>query len=342
MQARYRELIDKLLSSTEPSIRWRARVRINGEDPASPAIKELQEEIRNSPRVTTLLAGRNKTFVREKNVCATYRGASWTLFLLAELGYPTGDQSLGHMRDQILDRWLHPCFFEEFESKVAIPKSRSAEGVPIIQGRYRRCASHQGNALYTLTRLGLLNQRADLLVERLLHWQWPDGGWNCDRKPSADTSSFQESLLAMLGLSAYAKAKDHRASGEAALKAAEVFLSRRLYKRRSTSKIISLHYLMFHYPRFWHYDLLGALVAMTEMGLINEPRCEDALKVLLKKELPTGGWAVDGKFYKLSPNTDTSDRFGATCPVDFGAVNKRKMNEWITADALYVLSRATS
>jgi hypothetical protein len=40
------------------------------------------------------------------------------------------------------------------------PKSRGAEGVPRIQGRYRRCASQQGNALYSITRLGLADKRS--------------------------------------------------------------------------------------------------------------------------------------------------------------------------------------
>ena len=65
-----------------------------------------------------------------------------------------------------------------------------------MEGRYRRCGSQQGNALRSMVRLGLADERADKLAERLLHWQWPDGGWNCDRNPSADTSSFMETLTA--------------------------------------------------------------------------------------------------------------------------------------------------
>jgi len=340
MQPNRGAVLDALIKSEEPSIRWKALVRIAGEDPQSQKIKTLQEEIRNSARVTTLLAGRDKRPIREANVEASYRGAHWTFALLADIGYPAGDESLFFMRDQILDRWLAPRFYKEFESTVSVPKSRSAEGVPIIRGRYRRCASQQGNALLSLTKLGLSNKRSDALVERLLHWQWPDGGWNCDRKPSADTSSFQETWLAMLGLNAYAERNDHRVAGEAALRAAEVFLSRRLYKRRSTGKVIHLNLLMQHYPRFWHYDVLGGLVAMTETGLINDPRCQDALNLLEKRELPKGGWSADGQFYKVSSDTDTSSRFGSTCPVNWGGSNRHRMNEWVTADALYVLHAA--
>ena len=333
-------VIDVLLRSDEPSIRWKVLVGVVGEDPDSVKVRNLREQIRTSPRVTTLLAGRDRHFTREANVYAKYRGAHWTLAALADLGYPPGDESLLPMCRQVLDHWLSDSFYREFESKNAVPKHRSNDGVPIIRGRYRRCASQQGNALYSLTRLGLGDSDRGRLAERLLHWQWPDGGWNCDRNPSADTSSFMESLLPMRGLAAYAQSSRDKPAREAAFKASEVFLSRRLFRRRSDGKIIHPNFLMFHYPLFWHYDVLGGLRAMAEMGLINDPRCADALDVLERKELPNGGWATEGRFYKQAPGVDTSDRFGSTTPVDWGGVGRKKLNEWTTATALYILRAA--
>jgi len=333
-------LIDALLNSDEPSIRWKAMVCVVGEDPHSQKISDLREEIRTSPRAKALLAGRDQRFVREKYVYANWRGAHWTLSALAEIGYPAGDESLIPMRDQVLDCWLSGSFYIEFESKTAVPKSRSAEGVPLIRGRYRRCASQQGNALYSITRLGLADKRSDGLVERLLHWQWPDGGWNCDRNPSADTSSFNESLLPMLGLAAYAEQRGHDVARQAALKASEIFLCRRLFKRRADGTVISPHWLRPKYPRYWHYDVLGGLVAIAEMGLINDPRCADALDLLERNELPGGGWAAEGRFYKVSPHLDTSSRFGSISLVDWGGSGNRRANEWVTTDALYVLRAA--
>ena len=70
----------------------------------------------------------------------------------------------------------------------------------------------------SILRLGLDDGRADQLAERLLHWQWPDGGWNCDRDPTADTSSFMETLLPMRGLAMYARWR----GDEAALKSADI------------------------------------------------------------------------------------------------------------------------
>src|ERR1700731_4357981 len=92
---------------------------------------------------------------------------------------------------------------------------------------------------------------------------------------------------------------------EAAQKASEVFLSRRLFKQRSNAKIIHPNFMMQHYPLYWHYDFLGGLKAMAEMDLTSDPRCSDALDLLERKELPRGGWAAEGKLYKVSPTLDT-------------------------------------
>jgi hypothetical protein len=340
MKRTRRAVVDALLQSSEPSIRWKVMVRVVGEDPSAREIKNLQEEIRQSPRAKALIAGRDQRCVREKYVYANWRGAHWTLAALREIGYPASDKSLLAMRDQILDHWLNEAFYAEFESSSSVPKYRSAEGVPQIQGRYRRCASQQGNALYSIVKLGLADQRSDGLVERLLHWQWPDGGWNCDRKPSAHTSSFNETLLPMLGLAAHAARAEDQAARAAASKAAEVFLSRHLFKRRTDGTVISAHWLRPKYPRYWHYDMLGGLVAMAEMDLIKDRRCGDALELLERKELPSGGWAAEGRFYKVSPSMDISTRFGSVSLVDWGGSGNRRMNEWVTADALYVLRAA--
>jgi len=58
-------------------------------------------------------------------------------------------------------------------------------------------------------------------------WQWPDGGWNCHRKPDASMSSVCETLLPMRGLSAYAEPSGDRQAHRAGQRAAEVFLDRR-------------------------------------------------------------------------------------------------------------------
>jgi hypothetical protein len=67
-----------------------------------------------------------------------------------------------------------------------------------------------------------MDDRCDQLADCLMRWQWPDGGWNCDRKPDAATSSFWESLIPLRGLSAYAQATGDAKATAAAERAAEL------------------------------------------------------------------------------------------------------------------------
>ena len=325
-----------LLHSQEPSVRWKARVLILGEDRSSPSVRGLEQEIRSSPRVRALLSRRDARGLLRgiENPYTKWQGAHWVLATLADLGYPRGDRSLFAMRDQVLHRWLAPVYYREFDATSASASYRTA-GVPRMRGRYRRCASQQGNALDFLEKLGIADDRSDALAERLLHWQWADGGWNCDRNPGADTSSFWETRHAMLGLNAYARRTKKSEAREAAERAAEVFLSRELFLGRHSGRVMNREFVALHYPLYYHYDILGGLKAMAEVGRIGDPRCRKALDLLESKRLPEGGWAAEERLYRVASTVGTR-----TDSVDWGGARKASLNEWVTADALYVLKAA--
>jgi hypothetical protein len=325
-----------LLASPEPSIRYKVRVGVLGEDPSSQAIRALREEIRNSSRVATLLGGRNRDgqLVRGRHPYAKWQGAHWVMATLADLGYPPGDRTLLPMRDQLLDAWLAPQFMEEFECATSA-KAYSVRKVPVMRGRHRRCASQQGNALYATVTLGLADKRSEQLVERLLHWQWPDGGWNCDKRPRADSSSFMETLTPMRGLAAFARLSGDATVKAAVKRAATVFLDRQLFKRRSNGAIIHDEFVKLHYPLYWHYDILRGLKVLGEVGLIRDRRCAAALELLATKRLPDGGFPAEARYYKASRTVALGNDM-----VDWGGTSKRVSNPWVTADALSVLAAA--
>jgi len=330
-------VVDTLLRSKEPSIQWKTRVHVLGEERESKRVRALEDEIRRSPRVRALLSRRDQ-LGRPGTARAVYykwHGVHWVLASLADIGYPEGDQSLYPIRDRILEFWLKPSYFREFVAHTEAEAYRH-EGVPVMEGRYRRCASQQGNPLYFLSILGLADERADLLAERLLHWQWPDGGWNCDRHPSADTSSFMETRLPMLGLAAYARTHKSGAADQAVERASEVFLRRKLFKRATDGRVIHPDFAALHYPLYWHYDYLGGLLAMRRIGRIRDPRCADALDLLEEKRLPDGGWPAEKRLYKVRPRTMEAN----ADYVDWGGTSRTRTHEWVTVDALAVLRSA--
>ena len=145
-----------------------------------------------------------------------------------------------------------------------------------------------------------------------------------------------ETLLPMVGLAAYARKHRRPAAVKAARAAADVFLRRRLFKRVSDGKVIAPDFVSLHYPRYWHYDFLGGLKGMTQVGRIADPRCEDALDLLEGRRLPDGGWPAEKRYYTVSPKAMVTN----ADYVNWGGTSQKRMNQWVTVDALAVLRAA--
>jgi hypothetical protein len=308
-----------LLESGEPSIRFKILHHILDCPLEAPEVVQVREDIRHSARVQGLLSQRSVDGTIPGSAYAKWQGAHWIVSLLADLGYPPGDPGLIPLRQQVLD-WL---LGEKHQASIIS-----------INDRVRRCASQEGNALYALLALGLSNERTHSLAVRLRTWQWPDGGWNCDKRPKAVHSSFMESLIPLRALALHARLTRDPESALAAQRAAEVFLSRRMYRRRSDGQTITPDFLRLHYPCYWHYDILFGLKVMAEAGFIRDDRCQDALDLLETKRLPEGGFPAQGKYY-----TTPSAKSGRSL-VDWGGVSQRRINPFVTVDALYVLKEA--
>jgi len=315
-----KEIVRRLLESDEPSIRYRALVDVVGEGPGSPSAVRLRTRVRNSPRVRALLSERARDGTIARHPYAKWDGAHWVLAALADLGYPPGDENLVPMREQVL-KWLL--------------SEDHARSIRTIDGRVRRCGSQEGNALHAMLALGLADERADELARRLIAWQWPDGGWNCDRDPAASISSFHETHVPLRALALYAKSRRDREARDAARRAAEVFLRRRLFRRLRGGAIIAPDMVRLHFPSYWHYDVLVGLKTLAEAGFVRDARCREALDLVATKRTEDGGFPAEAKYYRVS----RSGGAGRSA-VDWGGVSARRANPFVTVEALSVLRRA--
>jgi hypothetical protein len=271
---------------------------------------------------TKLLSEKDKNGKIPFHPYQKWTGSHWVLSLLADLDYPVGDDSLIPMREQVYD-WL---FSDSHKNSIQV-----------INGLTRRCASQEGNAVYYLTKLGLVDERTEELVNKLIGWQWPDGGWNCDKNPSAFNSSFMESLIPLRGLAIFGKTKKHSGAIQAAKKASEIFLKRQMYLGEHNNKVIKSDFVHLHYPCYWHYDILFGLKVMVEAGFIKDQRCKKAIKLLILKKLADGTFPAENKFYHLVPLNEKIRKTGSSL-VDWGGTSKINGNEWVTSNANYVLS----
>jgi len=321
--------VEKLLESAEPSIRLRARTEILREPLDSAANKLLQARVKDSERVKLLLSERRDGII-PYHPYAKWFGAHWILSVLADLRYPPGDNSLVPLREQVYE-WL----FSKAHNQYARKPEPYAGPYVTVRGLVRAHASMEGNAVYYLHALGLADDRTTELADRLAEWQWPDGGWNCDKKPKAHTSSFTESLLPLRGL-AYQAAATGR-NRDSVSRAADYFLERRLFKRKRDGKVISGRFTLLHYPCYWHYDILFGLKVMKEAGFLGDERCVDAVSLLSSKRLANGGFPAEEAYYER-----TSRRKSRCSLVNWGGVRRNEMNEFVTCDALGVLSPGLS
>lgn len=322
------DAVPRLLHSQEPSIRFKTHTLILDEPEDSPSNKRLRSSVKDSPRVTALLSER-KNGVIPHHPYAKWFGAHWVLSALADLRYPPGDRTLLPLRQQVYG-WL----FSKAHLEYVGDREKYAGPVVEVRGLARAHASMEGNALCYLHTPGIADSRAAALADRLLEWQWPDGGWNCDKSSAAQTSSFTESLLPMRGLLQQARLKGgpYRASVR---KAAEYFLERGLFRRRHGGRVISERFVRLHYPCYWHYDVLFGLTVMDEAGLIRDERCWDALSLLESKRLKDGGFPAEEAYYQNSRGQTSSRSL-----VSWGGTSRRKMNEFVTCEALAVLHHA--
>ena len=120
------DIVERLLHSEEPSVRYLARVGVVGEDPGSPELGALRAEIAKSPRVAALLSERDENGRIPGSVYSKWRGAHWVISALADIGYPAGDDKLRPLIDQTLEAWLG---------------ERHLDAVQTLEGRTRRCTS---------------------------------------------------------------------------------------------------------------------------------------------------------------------------------------------------------
>lgn len=315
---RYASVIAALRRAEDPSIRLKIERDVLGE--ASPArLRRLEDEIRQSETVRVLLSERDTGGRIAARAYQKWNGPHWVLVMLAELGYPPGDEGLGPLGDQVYD-WI---------------MSGEEDPAEPVNGRYRVHASMHGNIVFATTRLGIGGARFRPVVERLLCYQWPDGGWNCDRRPEAATSSFIHTPIALRGLFAHAAAGSGPDARAAIARATDFMLARRLYKRKSTGEAIKSEFTALGYPYYHMYNVLFGLKIMGEGGLLGDARCADALDLLESKYLIDQGFKLEKK-----PYHHTKSNVHRYTPVRWEKARLGAANQHVTADALVVLAQS--
>jgi hypothetical protein len=302
--------VEWLLTSDEPAVRYVTRRDVLGED-----VRADDAEILRGPKVRALLSEQRPAHPYRK-----WYGAHWRLVSLVELAVPAHEPHALAALESVLS-WL--------------TGDAHRRGIKTVHGLTRRCASQEGNALAVASRLDRVGDpRVELLARSLVEWQWSDGGWNCDVDASGYRSSFHESLTPMWGLVEYGRAVGADWALQAADRTAELFLEHRIFRRLGTGQVVDRRWLSLHYPPYWHYDVLAALLLLGRAGKATDPRTADAVEHLRQRQHADGRWSPGGYWWS-APGT----KHGPPDVVDWG---RSAPNEMITLNALRALQSAAA
>ncbi len=318
--------LDWLMASQEPAVRYRTRTWLLDKPVTDRAVGADGALVFDGPIIGTLLGFPGP----EVSPYRKWWGLHWRLVSLADFdpridGRPDVRQRL----DAAIDREL-----------AWIANPRHLESVPRVAGLYRADASMEGNALYAASRFGhAADARARRLVEKLLEWQWPDGGWNCDRQSSGYRSSFHESWATAVGLATW---RDVMGDGDAlvadadaaARRTAELLLDHRLFRTLDGRREIHSSMAALHWPAYWHYDFLAGLrvLAATDVTLLRDPRAGAALDRLESLRQADGRFSAKRAWWQAGSHVTS-----LTDVIDWG---KNRPSEALTLHALNVLKLA--
>src|SRR6266705_5337481 len=296
--------VNWLLDSGDPSIRYVTLTEILDRPSDSKEVLSAKKQIPDGLVVKTLLSGQRTDGGFGVHPYQKWTGAHWRLVSLVELGIPSGFRPAVKATDLVL-KWLL--------------SEAHLNNIPKINGRYRRCASQEGNALAVCSRLGLAEDpRVVKLAESLVEWQWPDGGWNCDRRPEADHSSVNESLSTLWGLVEYQRATGDREYLKPIERASEFFLQHHLFRSDHTGEIIHPGMVKLHYPLYWHCDILQELMMVSRVGKLDDPRTKEALDAVEKKMGPDGLWHAEDYYWNMKRKAPTKVKVSKVEVVDWG------------------------
>jgi hypothetical protein len=289
-----RKSVTEWLLDSDPSIRWQVMRDLMDESDEVIAGERARVASEGWGARLLDLQGPDGQWGGGAYVCPGWTSTTDTLHLLRDLGLDSTSErarrAVGLVRDN--STW-GPEFDDSpfFEGEVE----------PCINGRVLALGAYFGEA-------------SDRLVDRLLHEQLKEGGWNCEA-PASKRSSFHTTICVLEGLLEYEKAKGATAAvKEARLRGQEYLLERRMFRSLSTGEVINPDWTQFSFPTRWHYDVLWGLDYLRRAGVKADERITEAIDLVDKKRDGDGRWPLEnphaGKVhFDMEDGTGTPSRW---------------------------------
>ena len=333
-------VVDWLLEENEPSARYETLVQLLEKTQNDESVRRTRDQIGLKGWAAKIFdKQKEETYWDNPTSCLVpkFSACSWQLIVLADLGVSRRDRRVAKAVEHFLDHHnvesggfsLRPKGRDKFEPHVCLT----------------------GNMVRTLSRIGY---HEDDRVLKSLDWliskQLSDGGWNCSSP--GKHGSFMSTVQPVWALSEMMSHDARRGWEASAKKGSEFLLRHRVFKSDRDDSVVLLDFLRFHYPLHYCYDFLHGLRVLTELGVKNDRRMDDAVSLLLEKRHPDGKWLLEGVYRGFRhPNAmhgeETVSRPEERELITQGWGTERslqieeagKPSKWITLQSLLVLKR---
>jgi len=264
-------VIDWLLDS-DPAIRWQVMRDLLAEPPDVVARERARVAVEGWGARLLDLQGADGHWGGAAFVPHAWISTKDTLQLLRDLGVDPASERMRKAIRLVRERCTWGPGFKDS---------------PFFEGETEACIN--GRVLAIGAYFGEPSAR---LLDRLLHEQLSDGGWNCLAPPST-RSSFHSTICVLEGLLEYGAREPSAAITDARLRAHEYLLERRLFRSRSTGQIIKPEWTLMSFPTRWHYDILWGLDYMRRAGVEPEARMSEAIELVAGKRDALGRWPLE-------------------------------------------------
>ena len=318
-EERNKKVIDWLLQSEQPAVRYLTLVDLLDRKQDDPQVKSARSRI---PRVgwaaEQLHQLGSKGFWESHapkslkdwinfTYYPKYSSTNWRALALSDMGLDSSNPRIRKIADLIF----------EYKLRLGSPFNFFHEEVCIA-----------GNTARMMTRFGYGDDhRVRKLFDWLIEDQRDNGGWNC----SQGTPGTLDCWEALAAFAALPKSKRSSKMEDSISKGAEFYLERKLFEegRRYSP------WFRFHYPNHYFYDILVGLDVITQLGFGADRRLEPALNLMKEKRRADGTWQMD----RLHPDIRSGIEPGSEKYRPLIVEQPGKSSKWITLKALRVLKR---
>ncbi|XHH07579.1 MAG: nitrogen fixation protein NifH [Candidatus Bathyarchaeia archaeon] len=317
---------DWLLEEDNPSVKYFTLTTLLDKPQTDVEVQKAKKAIMTTGVVPKILAKQNSDGTWETPgtfYTAKYKGTSWQLIILAELGADPEDQRIQKACEFILKNSQH---LESHGFSMATAATtgggRQSGVIPCLTG----------NMVWSLIRLGYLN---DSRVQAAVNWittyqRFDDAvevapkGWPYDKfEPCWGKHTCHMGVVkALKALTEIPKEQRTEQVKETIANGAEYMLKHHIFKQsHNLNKVSKPGWLHFGFPLMYQDDALEVLGILTKLGY-RDQRMQEAVDLVVSKQANLGRWRLESTF---------NGRFQTNIE------RKGEDSKWITLKALQAL-----